>query len=185
MHRLGRRQSGRRALSLLELVMVLAIIATFAAIAAPRYALSLSAYRANATARRIVADLGMARAMARTEGRRVRVKFDNAANKDLYYFKDEPDPHDPGEDYTVDLQLDPYQAELVLIDFDGREEMAFNAYGSVVKHDTGIPIALPGTIVVASGGVQKKAAEILKVKPTTLHEMMKRLNISVDALVIH
>ncbi len=35
-----------------------------------------------------------------------------------------------------------------------------------------------------SGGVQKKAAEILKVKPTTLHEMMKRLNISVDALVI-
>ncbi len=36
-----------------------------------------------------------------------------------------------------------------------------------------------------SGGVQKKAAEILKVKPTTLHEMMKRLNISVDALVIH
>jgi len=36
-----------------------------------------------------------------------------------------------------------------------------------------------------SGGVQKKAAELLKVKPTTLHEMMKRLNISVDALVIH
>ena len=36
-----------------------------------------------------------------------------------------------------------------------------------------------------SGGVQKKAAEILKVKPTTLHEMMKRLNISVDALVSH
>ncbi len=35
-----------------------------------------------------------------------------------------------------------------------------------------------------SGGVQKKAAEILQVKPTTLHEMMKRLNISVDALVI-
>ncbi len=35
-----------------------------------------------------------------------------------------------------------------------------------------------------SGGVQKKAAEILKVKPTTLHEMMKRLNISVDAVVI-
>jgi two-component system response regulator PilR (NtrC family) len=30
-----------------------------------------------------------------------------------------------------------------------------------------------------SGGVQKRAAELLKVKPTTLHEMMKRLNISV------
>jgi two-component system response regulator PilR (NtrC family) len=34
----------------------------------------------------------------------------------------------------------------------------------------------------ASGGVQKKAAEILHVKPTTLHEMMKRLGISAESL---
>ena len=34
----------------------------------------------------------------------------------------------------------------------------------------------------ASGGVQKKAAELLNVKPTTLHEMMKRLAISVESL---
>ncbi len=34
-----------------------------------------------------------------------------------------------------------------------------------------------------SGGVQKRAAEMLQVKPTTLHEMMKRLSISVDAVV--
>ena len=33
----------------------------------------------------------------------------------------------------------------------------------------------------ASGGVQKHAAELLKVKPTTLHEMMKRLNISLES----
>jgi two-component system response regulator PilR (NtrC family) len=33
-----------------------------------------------------------------------------------------------------------------------------------------------------SGGVQKRAAELLKVKPTTLHEMMKRLNISAESL---
>ena len=32
----------------------------------------------------------------------------------------------------------------------------------------------------ASNGVQKHAAELLKVKPTTLHEMMKRLNISLE-----
>ena len=30
----------------------------------------------------------------------------------------------------------------------------------------------------AAGGVQKRAAEVLKVKPTTLHEMMKRLEIT-------
>ena len=34
----------------------------------------------------------------------------------------------------------------------------------------------------ATGGVQKRAAEMLKVKPTTLHEMMKRLNVSAESL---
>ena len=34
----------------------------------------------------------------------------------------------------------------------------------------------------ASGGVQKKAAELLQVKPTTLHEMMKRLSITAESL---
>jgi two-component system response regulator PilR (NtrC family) len=34
-----------------------------------------------------------------------------------------------------------------------------------------------------SGGVQKRAAELLQVKPTTLHEMMKRLSITAEAAV--
>ncbi len=34
----------------------------------------------------------------------------------------------------------------------------------------------------SSGGVQKKAAELLRIKPTTLHEMMKRLRISSEVL---
>ena len=34
----------------------------------------------------------------------------------------------------------------------------------------------------AAGGVQKRAAEILQVKPTTLHEMMKRLSITAETL---
>lgn len=35
----------------------------------------------------------------------------------------------------------------------------------------------------ASGGVQKRAAEALKVKPTTLHEMMKRLKVSTEDIL--
>ncbi len=34
----------------------------------------------------------------------------------------------------------------------------------------------------AAGGVQKRAAEMLRVKPTTLHEMMKRLNVSTEGM---
>jgi DNA-binding NtrC family response regulator len=33
-----------------------------------------------------------------------------------------------------------------------------------------------------AGGVQKRAAELLQVKPTTLHEMMKRLSITVESV---
>ncbi len=36
----------------------------------------------------------------------------------------------------------------------------------------------------ATGGVQKKAAELLQVKPTTLHEMMKRLAVSVEEVLV-
>jgi DNA-binding NtrC family response regulator len=34
----------------------------------------------------------------------------------------------------------------------------------------------------SAGGVQKRAAELLQVKPTTLHEMMKRLSITADSI---
>ncbi len=35
----------------------------------------------------------------------------------------------------------------------------------------------------ACGGIQKRAAEKLQVKPTTLHEMMKRLNVSAESVL--
>jgi transcriptional regulator with GAF, ATPase, and Fis domain len=31
-----------------------------------------------------------------------------------------------------------------------------------------------------AGGVQKRAAELLQIKPTTLHEMMKRLGVNAE-----
>ena len=34
----------------------------------------------------------------------------------------------------------------------------------------------------SAGGVQKRAAELLQVKPTTLHEMMKRLAITTESV---
>ncbi|MCM2270402.1 MAG: sigma 54-interacting transcriptional regulator, partial [Thermoanaerobaculia bacterium] len=34
----------------------------------------------------------------------------------------------------------------------------------------------------SAGGVQKRAAELLQVKPTTLHEMMKRLSVTSDSI---
>ncbi|MHC4992904.1 MAG: pilus assembly FimT family protein, partial [Planctomycetota bacterium] len=58
----------RRGTSLIEVVIVLAVIATLAAIAQPRYAGALSRYHADSAARRIIADFAAARQRARATG---------------------------------------------------------------------------------------------------------------------
>ena len=58
----------RAAFTLVELVICLAILATAAAIAVPRYAASLARYRAELAAKRIVNDLELVRNRARAQG---------------------------------------------------------------------------------------------------------------------
>ena len=56
----------RRGFTLLELVLVVAILGVVAAIAAPRYGNAIQNYRANAAAQRLRADLEYARARAKS-----------------------------------------------------------------------------------------------------------------------
>src|SRR5204863_23675 len=60
--------SSRRAFSLIEITLVLMVMGVLAALAVPRYASALARYRADAAARRIVADLDLARTTARSSG---------------------------------------------------------------------------------------------------------------------
>jgi len=69
-----------RAFSLIEVVLVLSLLAVVAAIAIPRYAASLSHYRLDAAARRVAADLALARQRAKTTGTSQPVAFAVAAN---------------------------------------------------------------------------------------------------------
>lgn len=73
-----------------------------------------------------------------------------------------------------------------------RQPGTFSLPAAVLSANGGVPFkeavgAYERQLIIkalkSAGGVQKRAAELLQVKPTTLHEMMKRLNISADSLV--
>lgn len=139
---------GTRGFSLVELALVLAILATVALVAAPRYAGALANYRADAAGRRVVADLELARATARQTSAAVSVTFDAAAAR--YSFVGLPDPDRRGTPYAVDLAADPYHARLSAVTLQaggaGGATITFDGYGSA---------NVSGAIEVSSGGVTR------------------------------
>jgi prepilin-type N-terminal cleavage/methylation domain-containing protein len=66
--------------SLLEVLLVLAIVAIFAAVAASRYGRASGRYRADLAARCITADLNLARSWAKTRSQSRPVVFNLAGN---------------------------------------------------------------------------------------------------------
>jgi prepilin-type N-terminal cleavage/methylation domain-containing protein len=129
---------------LFELVVVLAIIGLVAAIAVPRFGASVARFRAESAARRIVADLAMARATARQTSQGTTILFDLAADC-VRIPSAKPMDHGAGQ-YEDHLGDTPYNADLVSTSFGGGNQVTFDGYG--------IPNA-EGTIVVGAGDVQK------------------------------
>jgi prepilin-type N-terminal cleavage/methylation domain-containing protein len=130
-----------RAYSLIELLLVLAIIAIMAAVATPRYSQALSRYRSAAAARRIVDDLALARVKAYTSSESKTVRFDAANNQLIIEGIRALDTADAT--YVVNLSDPPYHATLVSVDFAGQPNVTFDGYG--------MPNA-GGTVVVESAG---------------------------------
>jgi len=130
----------RAGFTLLELVLVLVILATLGAIAAPRYATALDRYHADATARRIVADLELARATARNTSASVTVTFDPGLNSYVMTGVDSLDH--PGNDATLVLSVAPYRSQLVATGLGGDDEIVFDGFG--------VP-DLGGTVLIQCG----------------------------------
>ena len=134
----------RNAFSLVELVMMLAIISILAAIAGPRYANSLALYRATAAAQRIAGDLNLARCQARISSSGQTVAF-NVASNNYSLPGMAPLPGQPSP-YKVNLSSDPYSASLLTTVFGSSSTMSFDRFG---QPGTG------GTITVKSGSFVK------------------------------
>jgi prepilin-type N-terminal cleavage/methylation domain-containing protein len=116
-----------RGFSMVELVLVVCIMAIVASMAVPRFANSLTRNRVEAAARRVAADLSLARQRARMASASQSVVFDAAGNS--YRLPGLPDPDHPGSEYVVQLGAAPYEATLHRIDLGNDSLITFDAYG--------------------------------------------------------
>ena len=113
--------------SLMEIMMVLAIIMTLAAVAIPRYVDSLARYRLRIATRRIVQDFAMVRSEAQSTSTQRTLRFDVGHDRyQLISFVDLVDSQAP---YTVDLSEEPYCVRLVSANFADRTSVSFDGYG--------------------------------------------------------
>lgn len=132
--------------SLLEILLVLAILAVFTAVAAPRYGRASGRYRADLAARRIIADLRLAQSTAKTASSSRTVSFSTAT--DQYVLSNVPALDGPSANYTVVLSVPPYGADLTNVSFSG-SQVTFNGWG---LPDQG------GTVVLSAGAEQRTVA---------------------------
>ncbi|MFQ6036852.1 MAG: GspH/FimT family pseudopilin, partial [Sedimentisphaerales bacterium] len=130
--------------SLLEMVLVLAIIATLTAIAAPRYQTALVRYRADLAARRIIADLALAQSNAKAGSSSRSVVFSVAA--DNYQMPDLSPLDGTSGIYQVNLSEKPYEADIISADFGADDQIIFDGWG---LPDSG------GTLVLTVGPEQR------------------------------
>lgn len=116
----------RRAFSLIELVIVLAIIGILAAMAVPHFADAAIRNRIDIAAKRIAADLELARKHAIHSSTPQTVTF----NGNGYEISGMRDLDRSTSSYKVDLSDEPYRAQIRSADFDGDSEINFDTYGN-------------------------------------------------------
>ncbi|MHC4400342.1 MAG: GspH/FimT family pseudopilin [Planctomycetota bacterium] len=126
----------------IELVMVVLIIGILAAATVPSYHRSLSYHRVESAARRVQADLELARKRAMTSSTRQMVAF--AVASDRYVLSGVDDLNHAAGAYEVRLSEPPYAVSLTAAEFAGAgdTDVEFNGFG---VPDSG------GTITMQSG----------------------------------
>lgn len=112
---------------MLEVVCVIMIIATLAAVAVPRFGNTLARQRVDAAARRIVADLALAQRHARTTNASQTVRFTPATH--AYTLIGMPHPDHPSSPYRVLLSEEPYRASIDSAEFGADLYIIFDVFG--------------------------------------------------------
>jgi len=150
------KHDNRRALSFLEVIMVVIIVGVLAGVAVPRYASFLSMQRAEAAARKVRIDLQYAKNRARISSTAQSVNFNIIDH--TYLIIGANDLDHPDLPYRVSLSTPPYRAQLVSVDFNSTTSVTFNGYG--VPDNS-------GTIVIQVGN-HVETIRIIKPDDTSL-----------------
>jgi prepilin-type N-terminal cleavage/methylation domain-containing protein len=145
------RRYRHRAFSLVELALVIAIVAVVAAVAVPRYADSAARYRLDLAARRVAADLDLARSLARTSSTSVAVAF--LPKENFYKIEQVADLLNKPGPHQIHLGGAPYHAMLVSAEF-GSTHFGSAGSNSVTFNGHGIASS-GGTVVLRAGRYQK------------------------------
>jgi prepilin-type N-terminal cleavage/methylation domain-containing protein len=140
----GKRTPKNTGFSLIELLLVLGIMVTFAGMAIPRYSDAVFRHQADLAARRVVTDLRQAQSYAKTASAACTVSF--SVNSEQYELTNVPSFDGQPGDYIMDLRADPYNAKLTSADFDGATQVVFDGWG---MPDSG------GTVVIGLGSEQR------------------------------
>jgi prepilin-type N-terminal cleavage/methylation domain-containing protein len=143
-HRRENTTTPRRAFTLVEAVLVTAIIGILASIALPHYAGFVAREQVQAAARRIVTDLTLAQRQARITSASQTVVFDPVAG--TYTLANLKDPDRHNLTYLVSLKDEPYRAGIVSASFGGDATIIYDGYGAPDSN---------GTIVIAVGGYRQ------------------------------
>ena len=113
--------------SLIELALVLAMMVTLGAIALPRYASAGARYRADIAARRIAADLDLARSTAHSRSSACTVIFHVPENR--YVLSGVASRDGNLGEYSVQLSDPPYLATIRSASFAGKTSVTFDGWG--------------------------------------------------------
>ena len=134
---IDRHANRQRGFSLLELVVVIAILGTLAAVAVPRYLSAQERYRAEAAARRLCADITAAQSQARLRSQRHSLTFTPGAARYTLTNAVTTDQQ------ATDVSLPPYDAWIAQFQLDSSSlVLTFDGHG---RPDRG------GKILVTSG----------------------------------
>ncbi|MFN0011771.1 MAG: Tfp pilus assembly protein FimT/FimU [Phycisphaerales bacterium] len=149
------------AFSLIELLVVVAILATLAGVAVPRFARAATNQRLESAARRVLTDIALAQSAARASSSQRTLTFNTSARS--YTIANVTTIDRKAGNYSVNLAADPYALTTITADFAGAKSLAFDGYGQPLAGGT-VRLTLGGRTVTITVGSKTGSLSIAGLK---------------------